>query len=276
MRATDVRKAWLAPVLLAIALLLQLTVLNGLHLPGGGVPDLVLLLVVALATADGPVAGMVTGFAAGLCLDLAPPGSGAIGQYALVFCLAGWAAGLLAARARWAPLRALGAAAAVIVAAEAITAGLGLLLEPVQVTTAEIRQFLPVTIGYDLLLCPFVLYLVVLASIARPSPGLAGQGLASAGLAGAMLARGGPSGLAGARTRSRRGERKPRPHEPRLRPGAARTGDGWVGGGPASRQPAPGRLSVARPGCTPAPAWLDRRRASCATRTGSPLRCISG
>ena len=90
------RKAWLALVLLAAGLLLQLTVLNGLHLPGGGVPDLVLVLLVGVAIAAGPVAGTVAGFGLGLSLDLAPPGSGLIGQYALVFCLAGWAAGHLA------------------------------------------------------------------------------------------------------------------------------------------------------------------------------------
>jgi len=57
-------------------------------------------------------------------------------------------------------LRALGIAglalaAGIIAAAEALVAGLGLVLSPVEVTTAEIRQFLPITIGYDLLLCPF-------------------------------------------------------------------------------------------------------------------------
>ena len=87
------RKAWLPPVLIFIGILVQLTVLDGLRLPGGGVPDLVLVLVAALALAQGPLAGLVIGFAAGLCLDLAPPGSALIGQYALVFCLVGWVAG---------------------------------------------------------------------------------------------------------------------------------------------------------------------------------------
>jgi rod shape-determining protein MreD len=217
-------------MLLAVALLLQLTVLNGLHLPGGGVPDLVLILVVALAMADGPLPGMVTGFAAGLCLDLAPPGSGMIGQYALVFCLAGWVAGMLARGASRAPLRALAGAAVVIAAAEAVTAGFALLLEPAQVTTAEVRQFLPVTIGYDLLLCPFALYLVMMAGALLAGTGRAGTGLASTGLAGS-----GPSGLLTARARSKRADRKHRPHEPRLGPASARAGDGWVGGGPNSR-----------------------------------------
>ena len=88
------RTAWLVAASLAFAVIVQVSVLNRLLLPGGGVPDLVLVLVCALALASAPVSGMVIGFAAGLSLDLAPPGSETVGQYALVFCLAGWAAGL--------------------------------------------------------------------------------------------------------------------------------------------------------------------------------------
>jgi rod shape-determining protein MreD len=230
-----VRKTWLSVVLLALAILVQLTVLNGLHLPGGGVPDLVLILLVALAIAAGPVPGAVTGFVAGLCLDLAPPDSGLLGQYALVFCLAGWAAGQLAGSARRMPLRTLAAGAIVVAAAEAATAGLALLLHPAQVTIAEIRQLLPVTIGYDLLLFPFALYLVMLAVGA----------LGSAALASSRLAGTGHSALTTTPARSRRAERRHRPHQPRLSPAAARAGDGWVGGGPhvqggrsGSRRPA--------------------------------------
>jgi len=222
-----VRKAWLAPVLLAAALVLQLTVLNRLHLPGGGVPDLMLVLVASLAMAEGPVPGMVTGFAVGLCLDLAPPGSQLIGQYALVFCLAGWAAGRLSRAADRSPLRALGLVACVVVAAEALVAGLGLVLEPAQVTSADVRQVLPATIGYDLLLCPFVLYLVMIA-LAR-NAGRLGASSMSALLAAPARSPGIGASRAG---NSRAGNRKHRPAEPQLGRAAARIGDGWVGGGP--------------------------------------------
>jgi rod shape-determining protein MreD len=215
-----VRRAWLAALLLAVAMVLQLTVLNGLRLPGIGVPDLVLVLVAVLAMAAGPVPGMVIGFAAGLCLDIAPPGSELIGQYALVFCLAGWAAGRLSGAVHRSPLRALALVAVVVAVAEALTAALGLVLEPAQVTTAEVRQILPATIGYDLLLCPFALYLVAIAST-RLAPRL--------GASAAM-------GLSTVPARSQRSaQRKYRPHVPRLREAAARTSDGWVGGGPGSR-----------------------------------------
>ena len=237
----------LAAVLLAAALLLQLTVLNRLHLPRGGVPDLMLVLVASLAIAAGPVPGMVTGFAAGLCLDLAPPGSQLIGQYALVFCLAGWAAGRLSRAAGRSPLRALGFVAVVVVVAEALAAALGLVLEPAQVTTADVRQVLPATLGYDLLLCPFVLYLAVLGGA------LAADGLGRRPMAAPLVAPGRPAwhgwGRASKRAtgyggtghrgtaypgagRHGAGQRPHRPAQPRLGRAAARIGDGWVGGAP--------------------------------------------
>ena len=77
----------------AAALLVQLTIVNGLRLPGGGVPDLVLLCVVALGMSGGPGWGVVAGFCAGLALDLAPPAAQLAREYALVLCLAGYAAG---------------------------------------------------------------------------------------------------------------------------------------------------------------------------------------
>src|SRR5579862_287905 len=89
------RRLVLSAVLVAIALVVQLTVINRLRLPAGGTPDLVLVAVVALALCGGPLAGSVTGFCAGLGLDLAPPASQVIGQYALVLCVIGYCCGKL-------------------------------------------------------------------------------------------------------------------------------------------------------------------------------------
>jgi rod shape-determining protein MreD len=230
------RKAWLAPVLIVVTLVLQLTVLNGLRLPRGGVPDLVLVLVAALAMTEGPVPGMVTGFAAGLCLDLAPPGSPLIGQYALVFCLAGFAAGRLSGAGRRSPLLAAVLVAVVVAAAEALSAALGLVLEPAQVTLAEVRLVLPATVGYDVLLCPFVLYLIVLAGALLADP-LGGQVR-------------GPLVRPARSQRGRKGKRKARPAELRLGSAAARTGDGWIGsrpGGQHNAHPPPRHPTRLRP-----------------------------
>jgi rod shape-determining protein MreD len=231
-----VRKAWLPPVLIFIGILAQLTVLDGLRLPGDGVPDLVLVLVTALAMAQGPLAGLVIGFAAGLCLDLAPPGSALIGQYALVFCLVGWVAGRLSGAGRRSPLRLALLMGVVVAVAEAACAVLDLALVPAEVTVAEIRAVLPASVLYDVLLCPFVLYLVVLAS-----GQLAGNPLAPVTLGGTVET------LAQAR---RAAARKARPLQPRLRQAAARGGDGWLGGAPRGHhgtRPPAGRGARLRP-----------------------------
>ena len=230
------RKAWLVPLLLAAALVIQLTLLNGLRLPGGGVPDLALVLVAAFAMADGPIYGMALGFGTGLSLDLAPPASQYIGQYALVFLLAGWAAGRLSTAASKSAPRAAALVAVVVTAAEALAAGLGLVLEPDQVSLAQVRVVLPATIVYNLLLCPFVLYLVMLVSTA-----------AEGGLAGRWMA-----GLMTVATRGQRAEDRKRPRlEPRLGR-AGRHGEGWVAGAPArvhgALRPAGRRARRLRPG----------------------------
>ena len=98
--------------LVATALIVQLTVLDVLPLPGGIAPDLVLLVVVAIALTNGPLPGLVVGFAAGLALDLAPPASHAIGAYALVFCLTGYVCGSVAGeidRSAFLPIAAMAA-----------------------------------------------------------------------------------------------------------------------------------------------------------------------
>ena len=75
-------RALVISVALLLAVLCQLAVVNRAPLPGGAVPDLVLLVVVALAVNTGPLTGMVAGFAGGLALDVAPPGGHLAGQYA--------------------------------------------------------------------------------------------------------------------------------------------------------------------------------------------------
>ena len=76
------RRLLLATVaVLLAALLLQLTMVDRLPLPGRRPPDLVLLVAVALGLTCGPTTGLLTGFWAGLALDLAPPASALIGEY---------------------------------------------------------------------------------------------------------------------------------------------------------------------------------------------------
>jgi rod shape-determining protein MreD len=58
-------------------------------------PDLLLLVVVAVAIARGPSYGAVTGFACGLLVDLAPGSVHAVGASALAHALAGFVAGFV-------------------------------------------------------------------------------------------------------------------------------------------------------------------------------------
>jgi rod shape-determining protein MreD len=273
-----VRRALLSAVVLAVALVLQLTIVNRLPWPGAGGPDLVLLVVVALGMCSGPAVGAVTGFCAGLGLDIAPPGSYLIGEYALVFCLVGYLAGRLRSAANESALLAVAAAMAVAAAGEALYALIGLAVSDPQVSWAAVRQVLPSAIIYDVAGTPFVMFAIVRlvrwadalgrlgtagsrtadgsALLARsPAPGSALPGAAMAGatvLGGAGLLGGagwlaGPVGARGSRgpRAARGGPRVHTPSTPRLRQAASRSGDGWVGGSPRARLSAPVGLSVA-------------------------------
>jgi len=75
-----------------LAVLLELVFVSRLGLPGA-TPDLVVVSIVALALALGPVAGAVAGFTGGILLGLAPPADGVLGVSALVFIVIGFLAG---------------------------------------------------------------------------------------------------------------------------------------------------------------------------------------
>lgn len=79
-----------AAIILALAA--EVSMVPRLHLPAAG-PDLLLLVVLGFAVVWGPAGGAVTGFAAGLALDIAPPSVDAIGRHALVLTCIGALAG---------------------------------------------------------------------------------------------------------------------------------------------------------------------------------------
>jgi rod shape-determining protein MreD len=276
----EVKRAILSVVVLAAALLIQLTLVNRLPLPGGGAPDLVLLAVVALGLCSGPAAGAVTGFGAGLALDIAPPGSYLIGEYALVFCLVGYFCGRLRGAVSRSALLTIAVAMAAAAVGEAMSAALGLAVSDPQVTWPVVREVLPSAIVYDAVLAPFVLYVVVRAvhlvdALGRPAgasqaadgsarlargqasgalPRSALNGSAAAGataLGGAGLLGGagwlsGPDGSRGPRMSRGSARSGTAPRTPRLRPAAARHGDGWVGDAPRTGRTTPPRLAPTR------------------------------
>src|SRR5215470_16525266 len=217
------------------ALLLQLTLVDRLPTPGGP-PDLVLLVTVALGLTCGPTTGLLTGFWAGLALDIAPPASALIGGRALVFCLIGYCCGLLRPLASRSALTTLGVAAVAAATGEALYAAAGLMLGSPGITWPAIRAVLPASVLLDVLISPFLVYLVLLA-VASAHPE------AESPLAGARPAP--------ARARSPRGLIRPVSGRPlRLRPGPGEAGTAAAGGlaaPPSARAPRL-RLSGALPG----------------------------
>ena len=151
---------------LVVALLLQLTIINGLALPGGGTPDLVLICVIAAGMAGGPASGITAGFLAGLALDLAPPASQLVGQYALVFCLIGYGSGRLRFVLRHSAALAVAAAVAMAALGEAFSAVLTLALDTPEVTRSTVAHVLPATLLYDTALAPLVLFCWVRVTVA--------------------------------------------------------------------------------------------------------------
>jgi rod shape-determining protein MreD len=206
-------RALLYALIVAGAVVIQVTILDGLPFPGGAAPDLVLLAVVALALNGGPVPGMATGFAAGLVFDLAPPQTHAIGQSALVLCLLGYLCGLIShelERSIFLPLAAMAIGAAV---GAVLFVAVGKIFGDPRYSWAAVAHVLPATVAYDVLASPFVLYIVArLVQLAGVAP-----------VTGGALA---PS-LAGRPSAGRAGI----PGEPRLRVGSGRSSDGWIGVG---------------------------------------------
>ncbi|MGC5361579.1 rod shape-determining protein MreD [Streptomyces sp. DT24] len=152
----------LAIVLVVVALVVQVSVLARLQLPGA-VPDLLLLVVVGLALVYGPVSGCLVGFGAGLLADLAPPADHAAGRYALVLCVIGYLAGL--ARPDNGRLTsALGPMAVVVGAAVGSTllyAGVGALVGDTAARHVGMVSLLITAVIYDLLLAPFTVPLIM-------------------------------------------------------------------------------------------------------------------
>ncbi len=155
-----------AALALLVALLVQLTIVNGLALPGGGTPDLVLLCVIAIGMTGGPSYGVIVGFGAGLALDLAPPASQLVGQYALVLCLVGYLSGRLRFTLRHSAALALIAAVVLAGLGEALSAVLTLALDTPEVTWTTMTQVLPPSVIYDAVLGPLILLCSVRLAVA--------------------------------------------------------------------------------------------------------------
>ncbi|MGN6332815.1 MAG: rod shape-determining protein MreD [Motilibacteraceae bacterium] len=170
MRTLSTPRLVLAVAVVVSALVLQVGVLGRLSLPGA-TPDVVLLGVVSLALVYGSTFGAVTGFAAGLALDLVPPADHAAGRWALVLTLVGYLCGQARAeveRSALVPFLVVGAAAG---AGTLLYALLGVVMGDARVTWLLVARVLPTAVLYDLVLAPFVVP-AVLALARRAEPDL--------------------------------------------------------------------------------------------------------
>ncbi|MFG2228169.1 rod shape-determining protein MreD [Streptomyces sp. NPDC048644] len=177
-----INRILLATPLVVVALVIQVSILARLQLPGA-VPDLLLLVVVGLALVYGHVGGALVGFAAGLLADLAPPSDHAIGRYALVLCIVGYAVGLTRPehgrhRSATVPLLAvLGAA----IGSTLLYAGVGALVGDTAARHVGVGGLVLSATVYDLLLAPFTVPVVM--ALARRTEGepLTGDGSGTSG-----------------------------------------------------------------------------------------------
>lgn len=139
------------------ALLLQTCVLAALPLPGAA-PELLVVLVVAFALAEGAYSGAVTGFVAGLGADLLA--DHALGRTALVLTVVGHLAGQVhddTERSTLLPFAVVGAASA---GAVLLYAGEGALLGDPRTGVSALVRSLASSVPYALVLTPFVVPVV--------------------------------------------------------------------------------------------------------------------
>ncbi|WP_424213789.1 rod shape-determining protein MreD [Streptomyces sp. BI20] len=207
--------------LVVVALVVQVTVLGRLQLPGA-VPDLLLLTVVSLALVYGSTGGALIGFGAGLLADLAPPADHAAGRYALVLCVVGYAAGAVRPesgrfRSAWGPMLTVVGSA---IGSTLLYAGVGALVGDTAARHVGLSGLLFTAVLYDLLLAPFAVPLVMgLARRAENDPMAveANAGGGSASGSSDTVAAGWLAGGTGLRVGSKRGGLRSR--------GAARRAD---------------------------------------------------
>ncbi|GGP73282.1 MULTISPECIES: rod shape-determining protein MreD [Streptomyces] len=202
-----INRVILSSALIVVALVVQVSVLARLQLPGA-VPDLVLLTVLGLALVYGHLGGAFVGFGAGLLCDLAPPADHAAGRYALVLCLVGYAAGL--AKPDHGRLRsATGPMVVVVCAAIGSTllyAGVGALVGDTAARHVGLTNLLFTAAVYDLLLAPFTVPLIMaLARRAENDPLAETSGGGGSAKNGTSIASGWLSGGTGLRIGNQKG-----------------------------------------------------------------------
>jgi rod shape-determining protein MreD len=149
-------RALVLTALVTAAVVLQVAAFSYLSYDGV-VPNLALLLVVAAALVRGPDFAMVLGFFGGLAIDLAPPADHVAGRWALALVVVGFLAGRVRHDAGSSAVAAVVTVAASSFVGTSVFALSGMVLHDPAVPVGEALQVIPVSVGYDVLLTPFVL-----------------------------------------------------------------------------------------------------------------------
>lgn len=149
-------RALLAALVVAVAALLQVTVLAELSWQGV-VPDLVLLVVVAAGLVRDSSFAMVLGFGAGLLVDLAPPAATVAGRWALALVVVGYVAGQVSRESRASAGAVVATVAACSLVGNSIFALSGVLLGDPVTASAGVLAVIGVGLVLDVLLTPLVL-----------------------------------------------------------------------------------------------------------------------
>ena len=150
------RQALIIGTFIPGAVLIEVTLLTRLAIPGA-TPDLVVVTVVAIALAMGPVQGAVAGFAGGVLLDLAPPGDTLIGVNALVYVAIGFVTGTAVDprdRTIWILMGMSGVATG---AAVLLVSGLDTLLGSDAVDWEQVPSLTLTSVLYGLILAPIMI-----------------------------------------------------------------------------------------------------------------------
>jgi rod shape-determining protein MreD len=161
-----------AAVLVGLAVVLQASVFDAFAWDGV-VPDLALLVVVGAALVRGGEFGMVSGFAAGVVLDLAPPADHVAGRWALALLVVGYVAGRVRQDARPGttptPTTVLATVAACSFVGSSIFALTGLVLRDPAVDIGQLLRVIAISLVWDVVLAPLVLP-AVMAAFRRLEP----------------------------------------------------------------------------------------------------------
>ncbi len=158
----------LITVLIVVTVTLQVSIFSHFSIRGV-VPDLALLVVISVALVRGPNYAALVGFAAGLVLDLAPPADHTAGRWALSLVLVGYLTGLVKSDTDTPVLGSLLMVASGAFVGTSVFALTGLVLREPGIDVAAAIEVIPVAVGYDLLMAPLVIALVLLFRRLEPA-----------------------------------------------------------------------------------------------------------